>query len=503
MLNRKLDALIEGIADQTNLLNSKADAVIVGIGDQTDLLNRKLDSLIAGSANQTDVLNRKLNALIEGIAGQTDLLNQKNNAIIVGIGHQSELFNRKLDSLIAGSANQTDVLNRKLDALNAGIANQTDLLNRKLDAIITDNSILRHSLNEIIRDLRHRQTRKQYLYYARLEHPNDAVNAENVLEYCSSSGIPAREIIMHSDGAMRSELKQCLSDALAVISTNWNLDHSCIDDRPFLDVAAEVGVPVIQWMLDHPSALWPQFVYTNANNSRFLFESAYSENYFRRFIIPNCQSSWTVGTGPNRSSRIAELTQAAFLMRDFNCVVPMNLRRLSGSYEEIERKRLSLPAHLHRVITDAIEIAYSDLDRPIESHLDFNALPSWLEDPRSFHCCVQIIEDSIQLRRRLKVVEIVAEFPVLLQSDAALFDLPSAPVAVLEQGIGLTETLRRMPRSRAVLSLTHVNDQIHNRILNGLNAGAVNIIEDNRIHRHFFKHCKNALLFRYDDDSLR
>src|SRR6266540_662819 len=60
-----------------------------------------------------------------------------------------------------------------------------------------------------------------------------------------------------------------------------------------------------------------------------------------------------------------------------------------------------------------------------------------------------------------------------------------------------------MRRSRAVLSLVHTNDEIHARILNALNAGAVNIIEDNVAHRPFFRHGENALLFRYDDNGLR
>lgn len=67
----------------------------------------------------------------------------------------------------------------------------------------------------------------------------------------------------------------------------------------------------------------------------------------------------------------------------------------------------------------------------------------------------------------------------------------------------MKETLGRMLRARAVVSLTHINDEIHNRTLNALNAGAVNIVEDNVVHRRFFKHGENALLFRYGDDSLR
>ena len=67
----------------------------------------------------------------------------------------------------------------------------------------------------------------------------------------------------------------------------------------------------------------------------------------------------------------------------------------------------------------------------------------------------------------------------------------------------MRETLHRVRRSRAILSVSHINDEIHDRTLNGLNAGAVIIIEDNAIHRRFFKHGENALMFRYGDDSLR
>ncbi len=44
---------------------------------------------------------------------------------------------------------------------------------------------------------------------------------------------------------------------------------------------------------------------------------------------------------------------------------------------------------------------------------------------------------------------------------------------------------------------------IHDRTMNGLNAGCANIIEDNLAHRGIFRHGKTALLFRYGDDSLR
>jgi hypothetical protein len=343
----------------------------------------------------------------------------------------------------------------------------------------------------------------KYLYFARVQHPNEEVAAENVLEFCAGAGIPAREVILHPDGRLRSELGDCLADALAIVSPNWHLDHSCIGDRLFLDVAAEAGVPVVQWFFDHASARWPEFAYTTAENSRFLFHSAYSEAYFRRFILPNCRSSWVATYGPHRSSRVDDLTLNSFLARDIRCLAPLNLRRIGGALDEIEQRREALANEFRGPVAEAIEFAYHDLEEPIETYL-LSISPSALtEEPGLLHRCVQIIEESVQFRRRIKVFEVAQEFPVLLQSDIASKYLREGAPAALEEGVSIKKTFERMRRSRSVISLTHLNDQLHNRVSNALNAGAVNIIEDNKAHRRIFKHGENALLFRYDDDSLR
>ena len=64
-------------------------------------------------------------------------------------------------------------------------------------------------------------------------------------------------------------------------------------------------------------------------------------------------------------------------------------------------------------------------------------------------------------------------------------------------------TFARMKSARAVLSASRVNDEIHNRIQNGLNAGCVNIVEDNAVNRSVLTDGENVLLFNYRDDVLR
>ena len=68
--------------------------------------------------------------------------------------------------------------------------------------------------------------------------------------------------------------------------------------------------------------------------------------------------------------------------------------------------------------------------------------------------------------------------------------------------MGMQFTLARIPMCRSVLSVSPVNDLIHDRTMNALNGGCVAILEDNLTGKSIFKHGKNALLFRYDDESL-
>src|SRR5262249_25220794 len=209
----------------------------------------------------------------------------------------------------------------------------------------------------------------RYVYITRLDHPNEVIYAENVLQYFADTGVRAREIVINKDGAHRKELSQCLQgDATAVLGFNYHLDHACVGDHIFLDLAAKARVPVIHWIVDHPSARWPQFEYASARNSSFLFLSRFSEAYFRRFIMPKCQSACTVGIGPSRHSRVEQWTCSSFLAREIRCILPLNLTRIGGTLEEAERRVCALPARLVRLVREAIEAAQWDLDHPIEKH---------------------------------------------------------------------------------------------------------------------------------------
>ena len=56
-LNAKVDALVQGSANESRLLSENFKAIIEGLNNQSKLLNAKLSALVDGSANESRLLN--------------------------------------------------------------------------------------------------------------------------------------------------------------------------------------------------------------------------------------------------------------------------------------------------------------------------------------------------------------------------------------------------------------------------------------------------------------
>jgi hypothetical protein len=102
----------------------------------------------------------------------------------------------------------------------------------------------------------------------------------------------------------------------------------------------------------------------------------------------------------------------------------------------------------------------------------------------------------------LKIFHAARKFPVLVQSDNSAKPYFDGAIAALETNVSMQFTLARVPTCRGVLSVSPMNDMIHDRTANALNGGCLAILEDNLAARGVFEHGTNALLFRYDDDSI-
>ena len=154
-------------------------------------------------------------------------------------------------------------------------------------------------------------------YLCHGSHPNDRVYMENLIDYFRHECVEVETTALGSQG-QRPELLRCLNDsAIGILGLNTQLDHSWINSENFLDLAARADVPVIHWVLDHPSSRWPQFTKATAANSRFLFLSRFSEMYFQRYALPGSVTGCTTNTGVSPHSRVPRLTREDFLARVF------------------------------------------------------------------------------------------------------------------------------------------------------------------------------------------
>ena len=341
---------------------------------------------------------------------------------------------------------------------------------------------------------------KIYIYYVDYEH--DRTYTENVVQYLESQDVLCRCIPLRADG-LRPELQLCLDDhATAVLSFNSALAHSWLSSGSFLSAAEDNGTPVLQWIVDHPCSRWHEFSNSTPANTRFLLNSEHERQYFETYCLPGALTATMGGVGPNRRSRIAWLTERAFMQRRFACMIPLSLHRVRSMAQNDEAMS-ALEAPLADVARDAITSAQFDLTEPLHPHVTAAlAAHNTSIAAQTFNSICEIVEQSIQTIRRLKIFSIAQKYSLLIQSDSSAVPYFSGSPALLETNVGMQFTLARTPMCRSVLSVSPINDMIHDRTMNALNAGCVAILEDNLASKAIFKHDKNSLLFRYDDDSI-
>jgi hypothetical protein len=342
---------------------------------------------------------------------------------------------------------------------------------------------------------------KVYIYT--IGHEHDTTYAENVVQYLEIQGVLCRCIPLRADG-LRPELELCLDDrATAVLGFNSTLDHSWLSSGHFLAAAEKNKTPVLQWILDHPSSRWHEFYASTVANTRFLLNSQQERQYFETYCLPGALTAAMGGVGPNRRSRIGWLTHQAFMQRRFACMIPLSLHRVRSMAQNDEAMS-ALEAPLADVAREAIARARFDLIGPLHSHVAAAlAARDKSVSTQTFNAICHVVEQSVQTIRRLKIFSVAQKYPVLIQSDNSATDYISKGfAAVLETNVGMQYTTARIPACRAVLSVSPISEMIHDRTMNAINAGCVAILEDSLASRTIFKHGKNALLFRYDDDSI-
>ena len=335
-------------------------------------------------------------------------------------------------------------------------------------------------------------------------HENDVICTENIFEFLKARDI-AYDFINLSQANVARELRQCLAcgPQVSLFGFNSQLDHAWVGDEPLLLAAARHGVTAIQWVLDHPSGRWPEFNYSDPRTSRFLFHSHYSQSYFTKYCCPGAPTAAAGSIGPNRRSRSDEEGLTAFAARPVDCLIALGLNRLGRTSVEVQTEVDGLDEAVGHSVRNAISRARFELDQPLETHLSAALDEGGIVlGRRAFNRCFRLVNDSVQYLRRAQIIKTASQFGVHIQSEEATRSLIEGGRAKFRSNVGTPETLASMPHCKAVLSVSPVNDSIHDRTCNALNAGCLLILEDNRAHRGLFVHGENALLFRYDDNSL-
>ena len=334
-------------------------------------------------------------------------------------------------------------------------------------------------------------------------HENDVGYTENLFEFFSANGIDHGFLDLRLPEP-KAELRRHLADGPGVCFLGFNsqIDHSWLDSEPMVLAAARHGATVLQWICDHPSSRWPEFNYPDPAATRFVFHTPNSQAYFERFCSSAAITAVAGSMGPNWRSRAPVGGDDVFDRRPFACLVALGLARVGRTAEETEAE-IEAVGPLGYAVKEGVRRARYELDLPLEMVLTVVLAERGLSpDKATFNRVFRLYNDSIQTIRRGHVIRTASRFAATIQSDKTAGALTEGGVATFREGVSTNETLERMPLFRSVVSVSPDNDVIHDRTSNALNAGAVPILEDNYAHRVRFTHGENALLFRYDDDSL-
>jgi hypothetical protein len=268
-------------------------------------------------------------------------------------------------------------------------------------------------------------------------------------------------------------------------------------------LAREHRVPVAQWILDHPAARWHRFGNSRFDNTCFLLNTMSARAYFNRYCMPEAITSTMGGVGPSPRSRVGAISAASFRERPIACMIPIGFDRTGRTVEQTLARIGALPPPMRDAVNAAVASGRYDLSAPLERHLESSMSRAGIElDDETFNSCFRLTEEAVQGIRRCYIFAIARRFPVLVQSDESAARHVVGGAATFEHGVSMSVTLQRMKDCRAVLSVSHVCDMVHDRTMNAVNAGCVPIVEDNVASRNQFEPDRTALFFRYDDESL-
>jgi hypothetical protein len=504
-------AIQEGIANQAALMNDKLGEIVGSLDNEQRILNDKLGEIVGSLDNEQRTLNDKLGEIVGSLDNEQRILNDKLSEFIGNSADHQEASNEKLSELLSGLEIERRMLDGKLSKLISNSASQQRMLADKLSELLghyvdeqRDWNLARsRSSSPDVRLAAEAAERIPIIYLCYSDTDHDRTYTENLLGYVEAAGIKCCTVRLCNSGE-RPELEACLHEnTTAVIGYNSQLDHSRLPDGSFLEAAAARGIPIIQWILDHPSTRWREFSNSTSRNSRFLFNSRYSEQYFQQYCLPGALTATMGGVGPNWRSRVGELSWESFQLRPINCLIPINLTRLSGGPEEVQKQIAALDSVLARAVIEAAERARFDLNEPLETHLhDALGDHGRTASNEVFNECFNLVDAAVQAHRRLRILEIARDYPVFIQTDESALNYIQGGKAQWATGVSMPVTAARMTSCRAVLSVSALNDMIHDRTMNALNAGCVAIVEDSLAHRTAFEDMNDALFFRYDDDSL-
>ena len=252
-----------------------------------------------------------------------------------------------------------------------------------------------------------------------------------------------------------------------------------LGEYDFMKSLSATELPIVYYNADPPDLTW-HFIPEDMKNLATLLGSEKSEKFWRNYV----------NQGPSTFTQYQTITPAVEKklkqnikktnIKDIELFVPINYSWFGYTPEEFELLFLTIPKFFQRLIDAAVENTFQGVEgtNAFEQELKNSNLSL---DNIQYKQMLRYFTYRLNLAKRKHLFQILKRYPVLISSNIkpSFFDEGDCKASWIQTN--LENSVDLFFNSKCILSMSYIEDLIHDRVTTALACGAVPFVERQNI----------------------